>query len=279
MRLVKFLANAGVASRRASEPLIAAGRVTVNGELVTDPARDVSGADRVLVNGVAATLPDTGGLAVYAVNKPGGVVSTASDPQGRTTVVSLVRSERRLYPVGRLDIDTTGLMLLTNDGALAHRLTHPSFEVRKTYRVVVRHGPVTGVQLTKLREGVQLEDGRTAPAEARRVAHDTFELTIHEGRNRQVKRMCEAVGHRVKRLERIAFGPLVLGDLALGRSRRLSAAEITQLSRVATRSSSADRHRSARRSDDSRQRTGGHAPQEGRKRPRDDGRRGQTGRP
>ena len=161
------------------------------------------------------------------------MVSTASDPQGRTTVVSLVRSDRRLYPVGRLDIDTTGLMLLTNDGALAHRLTHPSFEVRKTYRVVVRRGPVTGVQLAKLREGVQLEDGRTAPAEARRVAHDMFELTIHEGRNRQVKRMCEAVGHRVKRLERIAFGPLVLGDLAVGRSRRLSAAETTQLSRVA----------------------------------------------
>src|SRR6202042_3554574 len=140
MRLVKFLANAGVASRRASEPLIAAGRVTVNGELVTDPARDVSSADRVLVNGAPVTLPDTGGVA----GSPG----------------------------GRLDIDTTGLMLLTNDGALAHRLTHPSFEVRKTYRVVVRRGPVTGVQLAKLREGVQLEDGRTAPAEARRGGHD-----------------------------------------------------------------------------------------------------------
>src|ERR1700727_3620354 len=124
-------------------------------------------------------------------------------------------------------------MLLTNDGALAHRLTHPSFEVRKTYRVVVRHGPVTGVQLAKLRDGVQLEDGRTAPAEARRVAHDTFELTIHEGRNRQVKRMCEAIGHRVKRLERISFGPVLLGDLASGRVRRLTAAEITQLNRAA----------------------------------------------
>jgi 23S rRNA pseudouridine2605 synthase len=279
MRLVKFLANAGVASRRASDPLIAAGRVTVNGELVTDPARDVSGADRVLVDGAPVTLPGAGGLLVYAVNKPGGVISTASDPQGRTTVISLVRSDTRLYPVGRLDIDTTGLMLLTNDGALAHRLTHPSFEVRKTYRVVVRRGPVTGVQLTKLREGVQLEDGRTAPAEARRVAHDTFELTIHEGRNRQVKRMCEAVGHRVKRLERIAFGPLVLGDLAVGRSRRLTAAEITQLSRLAAGSKSADRNRPARRSDDPRQRTAGHASQERRKRARDDGRRGQPGRP
>jgi 23S rRNA pseudouridine2605 synthase len=278
MRLVKFLANAGVASRRASEPLIAAGRVTVNGERVSDPARDVSEADRVLVDGAAVTLPEAGGLAVYAVNKPGGVVSTASDPQGRPTVVSLVRSDRRLYPVGRLDIDTTGLMLLTNDGALAHRLTHPSFEVRKTYRVVVRRGPVTGVQLTKLRDGVQLEDGRTEPAEARRVAHDTFELTIHEGRNRQVKRMSEAIGHRVKRLERISFGPLVLGDLALGRSRRLSAAEVTQLSRVAAAPSAA-RHRAARRPDDPRQRAAGHTPQERSKRPRNDGRRGQPGRP
>jgi hypothetical protein len=124
---------------------------------------------------------------------------------------------------------------------------------------------------------VQLEDGRTAPAEARRVAHDTFELTIHEGRNRQVKRMCEAVGHRVKRLERIAFGPLALGDLAVGRSRRLSAAETSQLSRVAA-ASSADRHRPARRSDDPRQRTGGHPPQERSKRARDNGRRGQPGR-
>jgi 23S rRNA pseudouridine2605 synthase len=279
MRLVKFLANAGVASRRASEPLIAAGRVTVNDERVTDPARDVSTADRVLVDGAPVTLPGAGGLAVYAVNKPPGVVSTASDPQGRSTVVSLVRSDTRLYPVGRLDIDTTGLMLLTNDGALAHRLTHPSFEVRKTYRVVVRRGPVTGVQLARLREGVQLEDGRTAPAEARRVAHDTFELTIHEGRNRQVKRMCEAVGHRVKRLERITFGPLLLGDLAVGRSRRLSAAEITQLSRVAAGSASADRHRAARRSDDPRQRTAGHTPQKRGKGARDDGRRGQPDRP
>lgn len=278
MRLVKFLANAGVASRRASEPLIAAGRVSVNGESVTDPARDVSAADRVLVDGAPVTLPDASGLAVYAVNKPAGVVSTASDPQGRATVTALVRSDRRLYPVGRLDIDTTGLMLLTNDGALAHRLTHPSFEVRKTYRVVVRRGPVTGVQLAKLRDGVLLEDGRTAPAEARRLAHDTFELTIHEGRNRQVKRMSEAVGHRVKRLERIAFGPLLLGDLALGRSRRLSPAEITQLSRVATGSASTDRHRAARRPDDSRQRTAGHASQKRRKRARDDGRGGQPGR-
>jgi 23S rRNA pseudouridine2605 synthase len=220
--------------------------VTVNGELVTDPARDVSESDRVFVDGAEATLPGANKLAVYAVNKPAGVVSTASDPQGRPTVVSLVQSDRRLYPVGRLDIDTTGLMLLTNDGALAHRLTHPSFEVQKTYRVVVRRGPVTGMQMARLREGVELEDGRTAPAEARRVGHDTFELTIREGRNRQVKRMSEAVGHRVARLERIAFGPLTLGDLASGRTRRLSAAEITQLNRAAAGPSARPRRATSR---------------------------------
>src|SRR6202042_2340898 len=170
MRLAKFLAPAGVAPRRAAEEIVRAERVTVNGDTVTDPARDVDESDDVTVDG-AAVAPEVQ-RAVYAVNKPAGVVSTARDPQRRPTVVSLVPSPVRLYPVGRLDIDTTGLILLTNDGALAHRLTHPSFEVHKTYRVVVRRGPVTGMQLTKLREGVQLDDGRTAPAEARRGGHD-----------------------------------------------------------------------------------------------------------
>ena len=232
MRLAKYLAHSGVASRRAAEALIAEGRVSVEEQVVTDPARDVDEHSRVTLDGRPLAGPER--RVAYALHKPVGVVSTARDTHGRRTVVELVpASGLRLYPVGRLDIDTTGLMLLTNDGALAHRLTHPSFEVRKTYRVVVRRGPVTGVQLAKLRDGVLLEDGRTAPADARRVAHDTFELTIREGRNRQVKRMCEAVGHRVKRLERIAFGPLTLGDLAPGRARRLNAAEITQLNRVA----------------------------------------------
>ena len=146
--------------------------------------------------------------AVYAVNKPAGVVSTASDPQGRPTVVSLIDSDLRLYPVGRLDIDTTGLILLTNDGALAHRLMHPSFEVAKTYRARVWKPPVGEEALDALRRGVVLDDGPTAPATVRRLRGDTIEITIHEGRKRQVKRMCEHVGHRVRSLERVAFGPL-----------------------------------------------------------------------
>ncbi len=170
--------------------------------------------------------------AVYAVNKPIGVVSTAHDPQRRPTVVSLVPSELRLYPVGRLDIDTTGLILLTNDGELAHRLTHPSFEVPRTYRVVVSRPPVRDASLRALRHGVELEDGRTAPARVRRLAPDTLELTIHEGRKRQVKRMCEAVGHPVRSLARISFGPLELGDLPSGSHRRLSQAEVEALSRA-----------------------------------------------
>ena len=233
MRLVKFVANAGVASRRASDRLIAEGRVEVNGAPVRDPARDVTEADEVAVDGAPVALPSEGELMVHAVNKPAGVVSTASDPQHRPTVVSLVPSPRRLYPVGRLDLDASGLMLLTNDGELAHRLTHPSFEVPKTYRAVVAGGPVGEAELRVLRDGVALEDGPTAPATARLLAPDTIELTVHEGRNRQVKRMCEAVGHRVLALQRTAFGPLTLGDLRSGRSRRLSGAEVAALSAAA----------------------------------------------
>lgn len=251
MRLAKFVANAGVASRRASERLIADGRVQVNGSTSTDPARDVTDADEITVDGDTVTLPDATDLAVYAVNKPAGVVSTASDPQRRPTVVSLVASPRRLYPVGRLDIDATGLMLLTNDGELAHRLTHPSFEVPKTYRASVAGGPVKTTELRRLREGIVLDDGRTAPARARLLAPDTIELTIHEGRNRQVKRMCEAIGHRVLALQRTAFGPLALGDLASGSSRRLSAAEVARLNLAAgpsgRRSESASRSARGRR--------------------------------
>jgi len=227
MRLAKFLATAGVASRRASEEIVRAGRVSVDGQTITDPARDVGPDDEVTVDGkrVSATRERV----VYALNKPAGVVSTARDPQGRPTVVTLVPQTERLYPVGRLDIDTTGLILLTNQGDLAHRLTHPRFEVEKTYRVVVA-GPALGERaLRALREGVELDDGRTAPARVRRVSGDTLELTLHEGRKRQVKRMCEAVGHRVKRLERIRLGPLELGGLPRGRWRKLSDAEVEAL--------------------------------------------------
>ncbi len=227
MRLAKRLASAGVASRRAAERLITSGRVTVGEEIVTDPARDVSAADEVSVDGQAvAGEPE---IVVYAVNKPAGVISTARDPQGRRTVVSLVPGELRLYPVGRLDIDTSGLILLTNDGQLAHRLTHPRFEVEKTYKAVVGGGPVREGALRSLRAGVELDDGRTAPAQVRRITADTLELTIHEGRKHQVKRMCAHVGLPVKRLERTGFGPLRLGNLKPGAYRRLTARELEQL--------------------------------------------------
>jgi 23S rRNA pseudouridine2605 synthase len=176
-----------------------------------------------------------GRRAVYAVNKPAGVVSTARDPQGRPTVVELVPSRRRLYPVGRLDADSTGLILVTDDGDLAHRLMHPSFGVPRVYRARVARPPVGGAALRALREGVQLDDGRTAPARVRRLAPDTLELTLHEGRKRQVRRMCEAVGHPVIALTRVAFGPIGLGALEPGRARRLTAAEVDRLRRAGAR--------------------------------------------
>jgi 23S rRNA pseudouridine2605 synthase len=227
MRLAKYLAHAGVASRRRAEKLVAAGRVSVGGEVVTDPARDVGDESGVAVDG-----DPVGGAearVVYALHKPPGVVSTARDPGGHPTVVSLIDDSRRLYPVGRLDADASGLILLTNDGELANRLTHPRFEVPKTYRVRLSGGSPTEAALRRLREGVELEDGMTAPANVRRLGADAIELTIHEGRNRQVKRMCEAVGHRVLALVRTRFGPLNLGDLEPGASRRLTAAEVERL--------------------------------------------------
>ncbi len=232
MRLAKYIATAGVASRRGSEAIVRAGRVSVDGETVTDPARDVGAETTVTLDGkVISTARER---VVYALNKPAGVVSTARDPQGRPTVVTMVPQTERLYPVGRLDIDTTGLILLTNQGELAHRLTHPSFEVEKTYRAVVGGVALEERALRALREGVELEDGRTSPARVRRVSADTLEITIHEGRKRQVKRMCEAVGHPVKRLERVAFGPLELGDLPQGRWRRLTDSEIDALMAAAS---------------------------------------------
>jgi 23S rRNA pseudouridine2605 synthase len=243
LRLAKFLAGAGVASRRASEEIIRAGRVTVDGDAVTDPARDVDEANAVCVDGSPVGTAPTE-LVVYAVNKPPGVVSTASDPQGRRTIVSLVGGPLRLYPVGRLDADTTGLILLTNDGDLAYRLTHPSFEVDKTYRAVVAGGPVSGRALDALRHGVELEDGRTAPARVVRIKPDTLEITIHEGRKRQVKRMCEHVGHRVISLQRIRFGPLQLGELKVGSYRRLNAKEVSLLRTAGPGAKQAHRGRS-----------------------------------
>jgi 23S rRNA pseudouridine2605 synthase len=235
MRLAKYLAHAGVASRRSAEKLIAAGRVTVEEETVTDPAREVSEESRVMVDGRLLEGPEP--RVVYAVNKPVGVVSTAKDSHGRPTVVALLPATGlRLYPVGRLDADSGGLILLTNDGELANRLTHPRYEIPKTYRARVR-GRVGERALRALREGVQLEDGRTAPARARRVgsgrSEDLIELTIHEGRNRQVRRMCEAVGHSVLALQRVAFGSVTLEGLRPGAHRLLAAAEIEHLSGAA----------------------------------------------
>jgi 23S rRNA pseudouridine2605 synthase len=229
MRLAKYLAHAGVASRRAAETIVAAGRVAVDGVVVDDPARDVDERNRVEVDGRA--LPGAEPTVVYALHKPTGTLSTARDPGGRPTVVELIPEPRRLYPVGRLDADSSGLILLTNDGALANRLTHPRYEVPKTYRVRVARGPISESALGALRRGVQLEDGPTAPASARRVrgAGDEFELTIREGRNRQVRRMCDAVGHPVLALRRVAFGPLRLAALAPGEHRRLAEAELREL--------------------------------------------------
>jgi 23S rRNA pseudouridine2605 synthase len=228
MRLAKYLAHAGVASRRASEVIIAAGRVTVDGSVITDPARDVDDTRAVKVDGRRVRVSGHAPL-VYLLYKPAGVVSTASDPQGRPTVVDLVPSSERLYPVGRLDYDTTGLILVTNDGDLAHRMMHPSFEVPRTYRARVANAPVNEPALRTLREGVELEDGLTAPAKVRRLSSNHLELTIHEGRKRQVKRMLEAVGHPVRALERVAFGPLKLGALGPGEHRALTPSEIERL--------------------------------------------------
>ncbi len=228
MRLAKYLAHAGVASRRAAETLIASGRVTVRGQIVTDPALDVTEASRVEVDGAPVAGPEP--RVVYAVNKPTGVLSTAHDPRGRRTVVELVPDDGlRLYPVGRLDADSSGLILLTNDGELANRLTHPSFQVAKTYRATVAGGAVAERALEALRTGVQLDDGPTAPARARRVSANVIELTLREGRNRQVRRMCASVGHPVLALRRIGFGPLRLGTLVEGAHRRLTASETERL--------------------------------------------------
>jgi 23S rRNA pseudouridine2605 synthase len=234
VRLAKFLAHAGVASRRAAERLIADGRVTVGDEVVTNPATDVDGEVRVAVDG-RPVEPEP--REVHALNKPPGVVSTARDTHGRPTVVELVRSRRRLYPVGRLDADSTGLILLTNDGELADLLTHPRYGVEKVYRARVEPKRVSARALKALREGVDLEDGRSAPAKVRQVAPGLLEITLREGRKRQVRRMCEAVGHRVVELERVAFGPLGLRGLERGRSRRLKPAEVDRLRRAAAKPS------------------------------------------
>jgi 23S rRNA pseudouridine2605 synthase len=225
VRLAKFLAHGGVASRRKAEQIIAKGRVTVDGEVVTDPARDVGASDDVRVNGKRVGEE---AREVWAVHKPVGVVSTAREPGKRPAVVSLVDSRARLYPVGRLDVDSSGLLLLTNDGELANRLTHPRYEVPKAYRVELERPP-SEADLRRLAQGVELEDGLTAPAEVRRLGEREVEIVLREGRNRQVRRMAEAVGNRVTALRRVRFGPIALGDLPAGQSRPLTPDEFTRL--------------------------------------------------
>jgi 23S rRNA pseudouridine2605 synthase len=234
-RLQKVLARAGMGSRRVAEDLIAEGRVTVNGEVAVLGRRVDADHDHIALDGVAVIARDD--LVYYLLNKPAGHVSTASDPQGRPTVVDLVPTTPRVYPVGRLDYDTEGLLLLTNDGDLTQLLTHPSFGVVKTYLAEVEGDPAPAT-VRRLREGVELDDGLTAPARGkvvqRRGDTSAVELGIHEGRNRQVRRMCEAVGHPVRRLVRIRIGPLSDRQLRPGDWRPLSRGEVRRLYEAAT---------------------------------------------
>ena len=225
MRLAKYLAHCGVASRRAAEKLIAAGRVTVGGEVLTDPARDVDADSDVAVDGTTV-LPEA--HETWALNKPLDVTSTAREPGRRRAVTDLVPSGKRLYPVGRLDADSTGLILLTNDGELANVLTHPRYGVPKAYRARLR-GPIGDAEIERLRAGVKLEDGPTAPAEVRRIGPREVEITIREGRNRQVRRMLQRVGNEVASLERVRFASLPLGTLPAGRARQLTRSEVSRL--------------------------------------------------
>jgi 23S rRNA pseudouridine2605 synthase len=231
VRLAKYLAHCGVASRRKAETLIATGRVTVGDAVVKDPARDVDEGSGVAVDG-DAVLPEP--REVWVLHKPLDVVSTAREPGARQAVTELVRSKRRLYPVGRLDADSTGLILLTNDGELANRLTHPRYGVERTYRATLRRAP-SDADLARLREGVRLEDGPTRPARVRRAGRRGIELTIREGRNRQVRRMAEAIRNEVVTLRRVGFGSLRLQRLAEGEARRLREPEVRQLWKDAER--------------------------------------------
>jgi len=227
VRLNAFLARAGVASRRKADELIKAGRVTVNG--APGQLNSVVGKnDRVEVDGKEVARQR---LAYVLLHKPQGVVTTASDPQGRRTVVEIVPLEPRVVPVGRLDVNTTGALLLTNDGPLAHRLAHPRYGVEKTYVAEVEGTPDEAA-LAALREGVELDDGPTAPAGARLVGPRRVELVLHEGRNHQVKRMLEAVGHPVTRLHRSRYAGLTADDLKPGAWRELTAREVEQLRRA-----------------------------------------------
>jgi 23S rRNA pseudouridine2605 synthase len=228
-RLQKVLARTGIGSRRVCEDLIAEGKVTVNGEVAVLGRRVDPDADEIAVDGHVISVRE--GLVYYLLNKPPGVVTTASDTHGRPTVVELVPAEPRVFPVGRLDAETEGLLILTNDGDLTHRLTHPSFGVEKEYLALVEGSPSAGA-LRRLREGVELDDGMTAPAKASLQPPSALSLVIHEGRNRQVRRMCDAIGHPVKRLVRVRIGPLGDRRLQPGQWRELTQSEVLALQRA-----------------------------------------------
>ncbi|MFI5035779.1 MAG: pseudouridine synthase [Acidimicrobiales bacterium] len=225
-RLQKSLARAGFGSRRACERLIEEGRVTVDGRVATLGNRVDPESQVITVDGVLA--PTAPGKVYFLLNKPDGVVTTVTDPQGRPTVLDLVDSPVRVFPVGRLDMNTEGLLILTNDGRLAHLLTHPSAGVTKEYLVRVEGDPAPAA-IRRLREGVELDDGVTQPAQVSRVSEGLLRIVIHEGRNRQVRRMCGAVGHEVTRLVRTRIGPLQDATLSPGASRQLSVAEVRRL--------------------------------------------------
>lgn len=229
VRLQKVLARAGFGSRRTCDDLIAAGRVRVDGAVAVLGRRVDAETAQILVDGAPVGVRP--GLVYYLLNKPVGVVTTADDPQGRPVVVGLVPDEPRVFPVGRLDLDTEGLLLLTNDGEIANRITHPSYGVEKEYVVHVEGSPTRSV-LRQLREGVELDDGVTAPARVTPVEPNVLRLVIHEGRNRQVRRMCDAVGHPVIRLVRTRIGPLADRSIRPGTWRHLEIDELRALERA-----------------------------------------------
>ncbi len=232
MRLQRALAFAGVASRRAAEVMIGEGRVTVNGE-VAQLGRTVEPSDLIEVDGAPIRAERT---VTYLLYKGVGTVSTVTDPQGRPTVLEGMPDDVRLYPVGRLDLNTSGALLVTNDGELAHRLMHPRYRVPKVYETLVE-GRVSAAGIRQLRDGVELDDGPTHPAKVERMDRlhpqgTWLTIEITEGRNRQVRRMCEAVGHRVTRLHRSRYGSLTLGRMSRGQWRELTAPELTKLART-----------------------------------------------